>query len=115
MFWRMDRSNLTWLRGPLDDGFQITANHIPIQNDAPGNMVADIGKIVAQGMLHAYTAFATTSDAREFGQSFGTVLATVAPAIKRLPNRTVYRLQGPWLTPEGKASCSPDGTAEACW
>ena len=64
--------------------------------------LADTGKVVAQGMLHAYTAFATTSDAREFGQSFGTVLATAAPAIKRLPNRTVYRLEGPWLTPKGK-------------
>ncbi len=37
-------------------------------------------KAVGSGTYHAYTDFLTTDDPRTFGQSFGTVLATVAAA-----------------------------------
>jgi hypothetical protein len=43
------------------------------------------GALVIKGTVHAYTAFATTSDPREFGQSFGTVLETAIPFAKKIP------------------------------
>lgn len=49
------------------------------------------GVLLLKGTIHSYTAFLTTSDPREFGQSFGTVLETVAPLGKKLPTPNVLK------------------------
>ena len=53
------------------------------------------------GVWHGLTDWTTTSDARHFGQSFGTTLVIAAPVIKRIPNPTPLAIEGPWLTPKG--------------
>jgi hypothetical protein len=59
------------------------------------------GSAIWTGTIHIFTDWMTTDDPQTFGQSFGTVLMTVAPAIKKIPNPTAVGLGGPWLTPEG--------------
>ena len=52
------------------------------------------GSALGNGIVHGLTDWTTTSDPRQFGQSFGTTLLTVAPGLKRLPNLTPIKLNG---------------------
>jgi Asp-tRNA(Asn)/Glu-tRNA(Gln) amidotransferase C subunit len=43
------------------------------------------GSAIWTGTIHIFTDWMTTDDPQTFGQSFGTVLMTVAPGIKKIP------------------------------
>jgi hypothetical protein len=62
------------------------------------------GSAIWNGTIHGYTDWINTSDPQTFGESFGIVLLTVAPAIKKIPMPKVFGSDAALLKSVGAAS-----------
>jgi RHS repeat-associated protein len=74
--------------------------------------VGAAGGAMASGIWHGFTDWLTTDDPRAFGQSFGTVLLTAAPGMKRIPSRFIGR--GGGLARSAVEGAAGAATGAAC-